>query len=238
MKTAFSILLCLSLSCLTHAQIKKEKSSLLDSDPNVVYLDQVFDKPIKLKVIEAYPVFSDKEAQHKLGTLKADQEVEFEAMTDRAYRVRGQGLKHGIAGWVSPKAFTHSDKDFVEKLKKIYERQKTVSEIIKNKGLAIGMTPKEVELSRGKPTKTTMRITQTGESGTWEYINYEEVKHYVTRVDPATGRAFRVLSHVTREETGKTTVEFKDGAISALEEMEDKSGGNTKIIVPPIIIAW
>jgi hypothetical protein len=113
-----------------------------------------------------------------------------------------------------------------------------VKEIIKQNGLAIGMTPKEVELSRGKPTKTTVRITPTGDSGTWEYIDYEEIKHYVTRVDPVTGQTYRQLSHTTREETGKTVVEFKDGAVSTLEEMEDKGGGNVKIIVPPVIIGW
>ena len=100
------------------------------------------------------------------------------------------------------------------------------------------MTPKEVELSRGKPTKTTLRVTPTGESGSWEYINFEEIKHYITKVDPVTGQAYRQFSHTTREETGKTTVEFKDGAVSALEEMEDKGPGNTKIIIPPVVVGW
>ncbi|MFN9024917.1 MAG: hypothetical protein ACK5VX_01840, partial [Akkermansiaceae bacterium] len=98
--------------------------------------------------------------------------------------------------------------------------------------------PKEVELSRGKPTKTTIRVTPTGESGSWEYINFEEIKHYITKVDPVTGQAYRQFSHTTREETGKTTVEFKDGAVSALEEMEDKGPGNTKIIIPPVVVGW
>lgn len=238
MKTALTLLTLFTLTLLSHAQIKKDKPSLLESEPGVVYLSQVFDKPLKVTVIEEAQVFSDKEGKHRLGFLKTDQVIELEAMTERAYRVRGQGTKDGIAGWVSPKAFSHSDKDFIEKLKKIYERQIAVNEIIKNKGLAIGMTTKEVELSRGKPTKTTVRITPTGESGTWEYINYEEIKHYVTRVDPVNGQSYRQLSHTTREETGKTTVEFKDGSVSALEEMEDKGGGNVKIIVPPIVVGW
>jgi hypothetical protein len=238
MKTAFFILCGLALTLISNGQIKKDKESLMDSDPGVVYLNQVFTKPIKLNAIEQAQVFSDKDGSHRLGFLKADQVVELEGMTERAYRVRGQGTKDGIAGWVSPKAFSHSDKDFVEKLKKIYERQIAVSEIIKNKGLAIGMSPREVELSRGKPTKTTMRVTPTGESGTWEYIIYEEVKHYITKIDPLTGQSYRQLSYVSREETGKTTVEFKDGATCALEEMKDKAGGNAKIIVPPIVVSW
>lgn len=238
MKTAISVLFSFALTLASHGQIKKDKESLLESEPGVVYLNQVFDKPLKLNVIEQAQVFSDKDGKHRLGFLKADQIVELEGMTEKAYRVRGKGTNDGIAGWVSPKAFSHSDSEFIEKLKKIYERQISVNEIIKNKGLAIGMTTREVELSRGKPTKTTMRVTPNGESGSWEYIDYDEIKHYITKVDPVSGQAYRQLSHVTREETGKTTVEFKDGAVSALEEMEDKGPGNVKIIVPPIVFGW
>lgn len=238
MKTAISVIFTFALILTSHGQIKKDKESLLESEPGVVYLNQVFDKPLKLNVIEQAQVFSDKDGKHRLGFLKADQTVELEGMTEKAYRVRGKGTNDGIAGWVSPKAFSHSDTEFVEKLKKIYERQISVNEIIKNKGLAIGMSTKEVELSRGKPTKTTTRVTPTGESGTWEYIDFDEVKHYNTIVDPSSGQAYRQLSHITQEETGKTTVEFKDGAVSALEEMENKGAGNVKIIVPPIVFGW
>ncbi len=237
MKTAISVIFSFALIMATHAQIKKDKS-LLESEEGVVYLNQVFKKPVKLNVIEQAQVFSDKDGSHRLGFLKADQVVELEGMTDKAYRVRGQGTKNGIAGWVSPKAFSHTDADFIEKLKKVYERHLSVNEIIKNKGLAIGMTTSEVQLSRGKPTKTTVRVTPTGESGSWEYINYEEIKHYITKVDPVTGQSFQQLSHITREETGKTTVEFKDGSVSSLEEMADKGPGNVKIIVPPVVIGW
>ena len=239
MKTVLFSILSLAISLTSQAQIKKERESLLESEPGVVYLKHIFDKPLKLNVIEQAQVFSDKDGKHRLGFLKADQVVELEGMTERAYRVRGQGTKDGIAGWVSPKAFSHSDPEFVEKLKKIHERYLTVAEIIKNKGIAIGMTSKEVKLSRGEPTKTTVRVTPTGESGTWEYINYNEIKHYVTKVDPVTGQAFRTYSHTTREETGKTTVEFKDGAVSAMEEMEDKGkAGNVVTVLPPVIFAW
>ena len=55
------------------AEIKRqERRSLLDSEPDVVYLDQVFKEPVELKVIKEAPVFSDKEGRHRLGTLKAN----------------------------------------------------------------------------------------------------------------------------------------------------------------------
>lgn len=217
---------------------KKDRESLLDSDPEVVYLNQVLEKPIKLKVIKQAPVYADKEGKHRLGFLKADQTIELEGMTEKAYRVRGEGTRHGIAGWVAPWAFSHPEEDFVEKLKQLYERQRVVNEIIKNNGVAIGMTLNEVEKSRGKPTKTSMRLTAKGESGTWEYIDYEEIKHYITKIDPVSNQAYRQLSHITREETGKTSVEFKDGLVTALEEMEDNGPGNVRIIVPPVILGW
>lgn len=217
---------------------KAERKSLLNDDPEVVYLEKIVEAPIKLKVTKEAPVYSDKDGKHRLGFLRADQIVELEGMTAKAYRVRGQGTKYGIAGWVPPWAFSHPEEDFVEKLKKLYERQIAVNEIIKAEGIAIGMTLDEVAQSRGKPTKTSIRRTASGEAGSWEYIDYDEIKHYITRVDPVSGQPYRQLSHVTREETGKTVVEFKDGLVTALEESEDSGAGNVKIIVPPLILRW
>jgi hypothetical protein len=64
------------------------------------------------------------------------------------------------------------------------------------------------------------------------------VKHYVTRIDPLSGQAFRQFSHITREETGKTVVEFEDGLVTALQEEENKGPGNVRIIVPPLVFGW
>jgi hypothetical protein len=159
-------------------------------------------------------------------------------MTDKVYRVRGQGLRNGIVGWVAPWAFASKDPEFVANLKKLYERQIEVQAIIAENEVAIGMTIEEVGLSRGKPTKTSLRRTKQGQSGKWEYIDYEEVKHYVTRVDPLTGAAYRQLSHVTQEEKGKTVIEFEDEVVTAIEESEDRKGGNVRIVVPPVVFGW
>lgn len=220
------------------AEIKRERKSLLNSDPEVVYLEEIVDPPVRLKVIRQAPVYSDKEGNHRLGYLKADQEVTLEGMTAKVYRVRGEGTHNGIAGWVAPWAFSHPEKDFVAKLKQLYDRQIAVTEIIEAEGIAIGMTLDEVAQSRGKPTKTSVRRTAKGESGTWEFIEFEEVKHYITRIDPVSGQAYRQLSHVTREEKGKSVVEFEDGLVTALEETEDNGGGTVRIIVPPLVFRW
>ena len=220
------------------AQIQRqERRSLLDSDPDVVYLDRTFTKPIELKVIKEAPVFSDREGRQRLGTLKANQTVRLEAITDRIYRVRGQGLRHGISGWVAPWAFSSTDPDFVANLKSLYERQIQVQRLIAANQVAVGMTLDEVSLSRGKPTKTSIRKTATGQSGTWEFIDFEDVKNYTTVVD-ARGNAYRQLASITRVERGKTVIEFEDDIVSAVVESEDRGGGNVKIIVPPLVFRW
>jgi hypothetical protein len=234
MKVASIALLCLA----SLLPVCAEKKSLLNSDPDVIYLSEIVEKPIKLKVIKVAPVFSDKSGSLRLGFLKADQVVELEGMTDKVYRVRGEGTRNGIVGWVAPWAFSHPQEDFVLKLKQLCDRQIVVNKIIEDKGIAMGMTLNEVEKSRGKPTKTSVRRTEKGESGSWEYIDFEVVKHYVTRIDPATNQAYRQVSSITREEKGKTVVEFTDGLVTALEESENNGPGNVQIIVPPLVLGW
>lgn len=239
MKAGITALLGLALVLPLSAETKQQRKSLLNSEPDVIYLADILEEPIKLKVTKEAPVFSDKEGRQRLGFLKANQTVDLEGMTEKAYRIRGMGrTNNGIAGWVGPHAFNHPQEDFVAKLKQLYERQIAVNKIIAEEGVAIGMTLGEVEKSRGKPTKTSLRRTAKGEAGSWEYIDYDEVKHYVTRIDPLSGRAIRQLSHVTREETGKTVVEFEDGLVTALQEEENKGPGNVRIIVPPLVFGW
>jgi hypothetical protein len=239
MKSGILPLLPIAFALCFPTEARAERKSLLDSEPGVIYLADVVEAPIKLKVIKEAPVFSDKEGKIRLGYLKADQTVELEGMTEKAYRVRGQGrTNNGIVGWVGPHAFSHPQEDFVAKLKQLYDRQIAVNRIIEDKGIAIGMTLDEVDKSRGKPTKTSVRRTAKGEAGSWEYIDYEEVKHYITRIDPVSGQAYRELSHVTREEKGKTVVEFEDGLVTALQEDENHGPGNVRIIVPPLVFGW
>jgi hypothetical protein len=235
---AFALSLFLALPAL--AQIKRaERKSLLDQDPDVVYFEEESKKPIMLGVIKEAPVYSDKEGKVKLGTLKADQTVRLEAMTERAYKVRGKGTSDGISGWVPPWAFSSKDPKFVENLKLLYARNIQVQKLIDAHQVAVGLTMEEVTKSLGTPTKTTMRKTGEGQSGRWEFIDYEEVKNYANVRDPITGQIFRQLISVTQIEKGKTAVEFENGMVSAVEESEDRQkSNNTRIIVPPLVWGW
>jgi hypothetical protein len=221
------------------AQSKRpERRTLIDRDPDVVHLAEHVKAPIELRVIKEAPVFSDKNGKTKLGVLVADQTVTLEAMTAKAYRVRGKGEKHGIAGWVGPGAFASKDPDFVANLKKLHARQLEVQKLIEEKQLAIGMTPEEVEKSRGAPMKTQVKKTGRGQTGRWEYVEYEQVSHFHYVRDPISGQVFRQLSHVTQEEKNKTVVEFENGVVTALEESEQRTGTPVKIVVPPVVFVW
>jgi hypothetical protein len=238
MKPGLPLLAAVLTLSFTYISAGAERRSLLNSDPEVVYMEQALGKPLQLKVIKEAPVYSDREGNHRLGTLKSGQTVDVEAITDKIYRVRGQGTHDGIAGWVAPWAFSSKDPQFVEHLKEFYERQIQVQALIAAKEVAVGMTLDEVAQSRGKPTKTSVRKTEKGETGRWEYIDYEEVKNYITRIHPTTGAVYRQLASVTREEKGRTTVEFEDGAVTAVEESENRRGGDVRIIVPPVVFGW
>jgi len=237
----WTISLMALLFCITaHAQIQRvERKSLLDSDPDVVYLEQVLQKPITLQVIKEAPVFSDQGGSHRLGFLKANQTVPLEAITDKAYKVRGNGTNGGIAGWVAPWAFS-SEKDpaFVAHLKELYTRQIQVNKLIAEKKIAVGMTLTEVSRSLGTPTKTEMRNDGTTQSGRWEFIDYEEIKHYTTQVNPQNGQVYRVLAYVTREEKGKTSVEFENDFVKAIEQSKNRQGGDTSIVIPRLVYVW
>jgi hypothetical protein len=239
MKLGMQLLIAASLLLPLSGEPKRNsRKSLLDADPDVVYLDQSLKEPILLKVIKEAPVFSDKEGKVRLGTLKSDQTVHLEAITDKIYRVRGQGTRDGIAGWVGPWAFSSKDPKFVEHLKQHYERQIQVRALIEAKEVVVGMSLDEVSESRGKPTKTNLRKTEKGQSGRWEYIDYDEIKHYITRVEPTTGNVYRQFSHITQEEKSRTSVEFENNVVTAVEESEDHKGGNVRIVIPPVIFGW
>ncbi len=238
MKTAIALLLAAGLLA-PFLSAESKRRSLLDTDPDVVYLADSLEKPIELKVVKEAPVFSDKEGRVRLGTLKANQTVKLEAITDKIYRVRGQGTRDGIAGWVAPWAFSSKDPQFVTHLKEYYDRQLSVQKLIAAKQVAVGMTLDEVSKALGKPTKTSLRKTEKGQSGRWEFIEYDEVKHYITRIDPVSGIAYRQFSHMTQTEKNRRAVEFEDDIVTVVEESEDKQGGgNVRIVVPPLIFGW
>lgn len=221
------------------AQSKRsERKSLLDNDPRVVYLTDMPDKQIELMIVKEAPVFSDPDGKQRLGSIVANQKVKLEAITDKAYKVRGQGKRHGIAGWVGPWAFESKDPNFVANLKSFYQRQLAVNELIAQKEVAMGMTMAEVEQSIGAPTKSTVRQTAQGQSGTWEFIDYQDERQYTNEVDPRTGQVFRRLVAITQVEKSKRVVEFTNGIVSSIEDAKNRRRDQVRIVVPPVVFGW
>lgn len=219
--------------------VADDRRSRLDSDPDVVYLNEHLKKPIELRVIKEAPIFSDKEGQRPLGSITTNQKVVLQAMTDKAYRVSAKTSGNKTVGWVAPWAFASKDPEFVENLQDLYERQLEVERLIANAEVAIGMTMDEVARALGEPTKTKVKQSRDGRSGTWEFITYEDVETYNYVRNPASGQVFRQLAHVEREERGKQVIEFENEVVTTIEETEAASGsGSVKIVVPPLLWRW
>lgn len=222
-----------------HAEIRKqERRSLIDSEPDVVYTEEFTDKKIELLAIKEGTVYATKKGGRKLGMLKLNTKAKLIGFTEKAYKIQGQATHSQVSGWVSPKALASKDKDFVENLKKVYERQLEVRELIANHEVAIGMSMEEVSAAMGKPTKTKVRQTAKGRTGSWEFIEYEEVDHYQHVRDPYSGNIFRQRTHTTKEELNKVVVEFENDVVTAIEETENNEGGRVKIVVPPLVFGW
>lgn len=237
---AASLALFLSLLIVAPAGADtRKKSSLLNDDPDVVYVEEFTDKKVELLVVKPGTVYATKKGGRKLGVLKVNTKLTLLGITEKAYKIRGTATHGGVSGWVSPNALGSKDKDFVANFKKVYDRQKIVRAMIANHEVAIGMSIEEVSASLGRPTKTKVRQTAKGKTGKWEFIQYEEQDHYTWVRDPLTGSVFRQYSHTTREELGKLVVEFENEIVTALEESENNGGGgDVKIVVPPLVIAW
>ena len=215
------------------------RKSLLNNDPDVVYLEEQVDHKLYLTVTKPANIYSAKNGGRKLGTFPANTKVELLAIGgENAYRVKGKAKHNKVSGWVSPKLLTSTDKNFIANLKSFYERALIVQDLIANHDVAIGMTLDEVRKSLGEPTKTEVKQTRKGESGQWEYIVSIEEKHYRTVVDPRSGQTYRQLSHITTEEKERTILEFEDSVVTSVTRKKNNGPGKVRIIPVPLIFGW
>jgi len=214
------------------------EARLLDNDPDVVYLEDVSSDAMDLLVVKPTTIFATKKGGRKLGSYPLDTKVRLLAMTDKGYKVSGNATHGKVSGWVSPQNLASKDPKFVETLKKFYERELTVRELIKNKEVAIGMAVEEVRASLGEPTRKETKVTKDGQTGKYAYVDIEEVKHYRYLRDPRTGGTYKQLSHITTEERGKIEIEFEKGLVTSISKSEDNGPGKVRIVVPPIVFGF
>jgi len=237
-QTSIQLFLFFAVALLLPATAAPRKS-LLNNDPDVIYLSEHLDHTLYLTVAQPATIYSTKNGGRKLGTFPTNTKVELLAIGGgNAYRVKGKAKHNVVSGWVSPKLLTSKDKDFITHLKELYDRQMIVKELIANQDVAIGMTLDEVRKSLGEPTKTEVKQTRKGESGKWEYIVCEEEKHYRTLIDPRSGQTYRQLSHITTEERERTTLEFEDNVVTSVARKKNNGPGKVRIIPVPLIFGW
>lgn len=227
------------LSPIASAQFSGSSSrtskSSLNNDPEVLELEN-FSTPIQLLLVADTAIYASKSGNRsrKLGTLTSGSSVQLIAMTENVYRISGKGKYGKLKGWVSPRSLASKDPDFVENLKKLYQRQIKVNEFIANKQVAIGMTIKEVKQALGQPTKKEATITKDGSSGTYQYIQNEQEKHYRYVSDHLTGQIFKQLSHVTTIEKSNTSIDFVNDVVTAIITKDNNSEREINSIAPPI----
>ncbi|MGJ8671480.1 hypothetical protein [Rubritalea sp.] len=207
----------------------------LDKDPDVVSLEG---EKMELLVVQPATVYATKNGGRRLGVYPVDTKLQLLAMTDKGYKVKGQATHSLVTGWLSPKNLASKDPKFIENLRKHYEREMQIRELIANSEVAIGMTSDEVVQAIGDPTKKESKQTKDGMTGKWEYSKGRERKMYTTTVDPGTGQIYRKFSHLIYEETEKLTLEFEDAVVSSIASMENAGVPNVKIIVPPVIFSY
>ena len=230
------VLLLPTLLASTHsASAGPTEKSSLSREPGAIYLEDLLKKPVKLKVSgESSPlIFSRLDAKVQLGRMVAGTEVIVEAVSEKAYRVRGKATHGGVVGWMSPKYLETKDPEFFEKMKKAHERYLVVEELIGKKEVGLGMTADEVERSLGKPTASKTAVDKDGSHLSLEFTTYEKVPQTETRRDRY-GRLYNTTVYV-KVPVGNLIVQFSEGAVTRIEEeIGSPPEGGVKIVPAPI----
>jgi hypothetical protein len=196
-------------------------------EPGAIYLEDLLPKPVKVVTIFDAPIYYKIDLQRYLGTLRKGQFVELQAVSDNAYRVRGMAQQGQVAGWVESKYLTP--------LKQNAARREAVQALIAKKEVAINMTPDEVALALGKPTKTTSRLDAAGRADIWEYVRYELQPQQSVGRD-GFGNLVTAVTYV-KVPVGKLAVTFANNLVSALEQSEGSTHNvRPSVIQPPFTI--
>jgi hypothetical protein len=158
-----------------------------------------------------------------------------QAVSENAYRVRGMAQQGQVAGWVEAKYLSPLKKEFLANLKQNAARRDAVLALIAKKEVAINMTPDEVALALGKPTKTTSRLDAAGREDVWEYIRYELQPQESAGRD-GFGRLVTTVTYV-KVPVGKLAVTFANNLVSALEQSEGSPhNARPSVVQPPFAV--
>lgn len=202
-------------------------------EEGAIYLEDLLPRPVKLATVQDAPVFWKIDLRKSLGTMRKGQLVEVQAVSDGAYRVRGQAQQGQVLGWVEPQYLSPLKPEFLNNLKLNAARKAEVEELISRNEVAINMNPTEVGRALGKPAKKTSRLDANGREDVWEFVRYERVPQEVTTYDRY-GRLIVTYIYV-KVPAGKLSVVFQNNLVTSLEQSEGaiERAAQVKIVAVP-----
>ena len=111
------------------------KRSLIDSDPDVIYVADILPnvKAVELAVAQPAQVYTSKNGGRKLGVIKGGK-VKLIGFDDRAVKIQGQGQ----TGWIKPSLLAAEKGNIQELLKTVYSREIEVKRLIEQGEIALG----------------------------------------------------------------------------------------------------
>ena len=207
-------------------------------EPGAVYLEDFLKAPVKLATTADTAIYYQSDLARYLGTIRKGDVVELQAVGEKAYRVRGKAQQGQVAGWVAPETLTALKQEFLVNLRKNAARKAEVDALIAKNEVAINMTPDEVSLALGKPSKTTSRLDASGREEVWEFVRYERVPQEIFGQDPA-GRLVRSITYI-KVPAGKLAVTFGNNLVSALEQTEGTFDRDARvsIVAAPFVVGY
>ncbi len=205
-------------------------------EPGAIYLADFDAPPMRLKVLEPAPAYFDFKGSRYVGTLRFPQTVEVQAVSDQAYRVKGNAQQGQVLGWVAPGYLEAIPTETMTALRESEDRRIAVAALIAANDVAIGMTTDEVAESLGQPQKRSRRTTGDELFETWEYVEYELIPQRTNVIGPRGVATFSTT--YIKTPIGRLTVGFTEGIVDSLEQSEGTilKGDTTTVIAPPIFI--
>jgi len=210
------------------------QTTTLARERGAIYLEDILPNALSMTVKKKAPIYYDVGGKRRLGTFLGNQQVRIEAVSERAFRVRGRATHAVVSGWVGTAFFEIPDPDFVANIKKLQQRHESVQKLIAKNQIALGMTPGEVVASLGEPDSRSSVVNAAGVEETLDFIIYERVPRIVIRHD-VYGRPFRTTVWV-KTETGRRSVDFKDGLVSAIRKNQKTVPRRRLPTVPPPVV--
>jgi hypothetical protein len=233
MKTGFFPPVMLAICLAIALPAAPAPSSSLTREKGAVYVEELTEQPIQLKLRESARIYSDLNAQRSIGVLVPGQTVPLVAFTEKACRVRARATHGDVVGWVGMKFLEAKDPTLFAKLKQAADRQIQVQALIDKREVAIGMTPDEVLKSLGRPDEESSDVQKNSSSESFSYITYDRIPQR-NLVRGRDGRLYQNVTYI-KVETGRLTVTFENGLVSGIQTSKGRPNwNNTRIVVPPI----